>query len=190
MDPANGRPEPLDLLAGGRYEVAEVIGTGGMGEVRAGRDLRLGRDVAIKLLRADMASQPAIRERFEHEARLAARLLHPHVVAVFDSGEEAGVPYLVMERLSGRTLADEIASGPLDCEVVRVIGIQILDALDAAHTANLVHRDVKPGNVLVATPGSWKVGDFGIAKSLEASDPSLTVLGMIIGTPAYLAPER
>lgn len=167
-----------------------MLGRGGMGEVRAGHDQRLGRDVAVKVLRPDMAGDPAVRERFGHEARLAARLVHPHVVAVFDTGEHDGVPFLVMERLSGRTLADEIASGPLEAETVRAIGLQVLDALGAAHAAGLVHRDVKPGNVLAATPGNWKVGDFGIAKSIEVGDPGLTLAGLIVGTPAYLAPER
>ena len=195
MKPAGGSAagpggRGLSQLFAGRYEVGAVLGRGGMGEVRAGHDRRLGRDVAVKVLRPDMACDPAIRERFEHEARLAARLVHPHVVAVFDTGEHDGVPFLVMERLSGRTLADAIAAGPMDAETVRAIGVQILDALDAAHSAGLVHRDVKPGNVLAAAPGTWKVGDFGIAKSLEVGDPSLTLAGLIVGTPVYLAPER
>jgi serine/threonine-protein kinase len=191
MDAADGAPAPAAVrLLGGRYEVGAVIGRGGMGEVRAGLDRRLDRAVAIKLLRPDMAHQPDVRHRFEDEARLAARLAHPNVVAVFDTGEEAGVPYLVMERLSGRTLADEIEAGPMDCDAVRIAGLQILDALRAAHAAGLVHRDVKPGNVLVCTPGWWKVGDFGIAKSLDVSDQTLTVAGVVLGTPAYLAPER
>lgn len=161
-----------------------------MGEVRAGWDPRLNREVAIKLLRPDVAVQLAVRERFEAEARAAALLVHPHVVAVFDSGEEAGIPFLVMERLPGRTLADAIAEGPLDPAVVRAVGIQVLDALTAAHAAGLMHRDIKPANVLEAGPGNWKVGDFGIAKSIEAVDPGLTSTGLIVGTPAYLAPER
>jgi serine/threonine-protein kinase len=174
----------------GRYQVGKPLGRGGMGEVRAGWDPRLNRDVAIKLLRPDVAVQLAVRERFEAEARAAALLVHPHVVAVFDSGEEAGIPFLVMERLPGRTLADAIAEGPLDPAAVRSVGIQVLDALTAAHTAGLMHRDIKPANVLEAGPGNWKVGDFGIAKSIEAVDPGLTSTGLIVGTPAYLSPER
>lgn len=180
---------PSGRRIAGRYEVAEVIGRGGMGEVRAGRDHRLERDVAIKILRTDV-TQPDTRRRFEDEAKLAARLVHPHVIAVFDSGEDDGVPYLVMERLSGRTLADDIATGPLDGEAVCDLGLQILDALGAAHAAGFIHRDVKPGNVLAAGPGWWKLGDFGIAKSHAVSDPSLTVVGMVVGSPAYMAPER
>lgn len=183
-------PSPAPERVGERYEVGEGLGRGAMGEVRAGFDQRLGREVAIKFLRSDMAGQPSIRERFEEEARSAARLVHPHIVAVFDTGEEDGVPYLVMERLSGRTLVDEIRSGPMACEAVHTMGLQMLDALGAAHDAGLVHRDVKPGNILAAGPDSWKIGDFGIAKSLQVGNSDLTMTGMILGTPAYLAPER
>ena len=177
-------------MLGGRYELGEPIGRGGMGEVRAGKDLRLHRDVAVKMLRPEIAADPLARQRFEAEARLAARLVHPHVVAVFDCGEDAGIPFLVMERLGGPTLADTIRVGPMDPDAVRTLGTEVLSALAAAHTAGLIHRDIKPTNVLAAGPGNWKLGDFGIAKSLEVTDPSLTSTGMIIGTPAYLAPER
>jgi serine/threonine-protein kinase len=111
-------------------------------------------------------------------------------VAVFDSGEEAGIPFLVMERLAGTTLADVIAVGPLSFTSVRELGLQIVDALGAAHGEGLIHRDVKPRNVMAAGEGCWKVGDFGIAKSLEVADQGLTKTGMIVGTPLYLAPER
>jgi len=161
-----------------------------MGEVRAARDLRLERDVAVKLLHPDLAAQPTVRERFEAEARAAARLVHPHVVSVFDSGEDAGVPFLVMERLSGRTVGDAISEGPMDPGDVRELGIQVLEALAAAHAAGLIHRDIKPANILAAGPGRWKVGDFGIAKSVQDVDRSLTSTGLIIGTPLYLPPER
>jgi serine/threonine protein kinase len=191
MDTVPGPPpSPAPERVGERYEVGEGLGRGAMGEVRAGFDQRLGRQVAIKFLRSDMAGQPSIRERFEEEARSAARLVHPHIVAVFDTGEENGVPYLVMERLSGRTLVDEIQGGPMACEAVHIMGLQMLDALGAAHNAGLVHRDVKPGNILAAGPDSWKIGDFGIAKSLQVGNSDLTMTGMILGTPAYLAPER
>lgn len=186
--PVDSVGSPVTL--GGRYRLGECLGRGGMGEVRAGRDLRLERDVAVKLLRSEMASQPTVRQRFEVEARAAASLVHPHVVAVFDSGEESGVPFLVMERLDGRTLAEAIDDGPMEPGAVRQLGLQILSALGAAHAAGLIHRDIKPANVLAAGPGNWKVGDFGIAKSLEANDPALTSTGLIVGTPAYLAPER
>jgi serine/threonine protein kinase len=173
----------------GRYELGEVIGRGGMGEVRAGTDRRLGRPVAVKLLRADLADDPEIRARFEGEARAAARLSHPNVVGVFDTGEDDGRPFIVMERLPGETLADEIARGPLAPESARRMGTQMLAALQVAHDAEICHRDVKPGNVLRADDDVWKVADFGIAKSTEAA-VDLTATGGLIGTPAYLAPER
>ncbi len=171
-----------------RYELVEVVGRGGMGEVWAARDLRLGRSVAVKLLSGHMASEAGVRERFEAEARSAARLSHPNVVQVFDSGEHDGIPYLVMELLPGRTLADEVALGSLDPEAVRRIGMEVLGALEASHAAGILHRDIKPGNVLLAADGRAKVGDFGIAKSTEGLN--LTSTGMIVGTAAYLAPER
>lgn len=178
------------LVLGGRYQLGEELGRGGMGVVRAGVDLRLQRDVAVKLLHSELAAQPGIRDRFEVEARAAASLVHPHVVAVFDSGEEGGIPFLVMERLAGRTLADAIDAGPMDPGAVRELGLQVIDALSAAHASGLIHRDIKPANVLAAGPGNWKVGDFGIAKSVELTDPGLTSTGLVVGTPAYLAPER
>lgn len=173
---------------GGRYELVEVVGRGGMGEVWAGRDLRLGRSVAVKLLSPTMTSEPGVRERFDEEARSAARLSHPNVVLVFDSGEHEGTPYLVMELLPGRTLAHEVALGPLDPERVRRIGIEVLGALAASHQAGILHRDIKPGNVLLTADDTAKLGDFGIAKSTEGLN--LTSTGMIVGTAAYLAPER
>ncbi|HET9078334.1 MAG TPA: serine/threonine-protein kinase [Acidimicrobiales bacterium] len=178
------------LLCGGRYELGPVIGRGGMAEVRSGRDTRLDRPVAVKFLRPEMAHQPGVRSRFETEARLAARLSHPHVVAVYDSGETDGVPFIVMERLPGQTLHDRLRSGPLPVAEVRTMAIQVLGALQAAHDAGILHRDIKPGNVMVAAGGGWKVGDFGIAKALEVDQQDLTATGLLIGTPAYLAPER
>jgi eukaryotic-like serine/threonine-protein kinase len=172
-----------------RYELGDVVGRGGMGEVRAATDVRLHRKVAVKLLRADLAEIDEVRSRFEGEARAAAALVHPNVVAVFDAGEEDGAPYIVMELLPGRTLADELAGGPLSTPEVYDLAVSLLGALEAAHHAGIVHRDVKPGNVLRAAGGAWKVADFGIAKVAEAAG-DLTMTGMTIGTPAYLAPER
>lgn len=176
------------MMLADRYELLEVVGRGGMGEVWAGRDLRLGRSVAVKLLSATMASEAGVRERFEAEARSAAGLSHPNVVLVFDSGEHDGTPYLVMELLPGHTLADEVALGRMDPERVRRIGIEVLGALAASHQAGVLHRDIKPGNVLLTADDTAKVGDFGIAKSAEGLN--LTSVGMIVGTAAYLAPER
>ncbi len=174
---------------GGRYRLGERIGHGGMGEVFAAHDLRLDREVALKLLRSDLAEQDGMRERVVAEARLAARLTHPHVVGVLDTGEQDGRPFVVMERLSGRTLGDELADGPMPAERVRDVGLQVLRALAAAHGLGIVHRDVKPGNVLDAGVGTWKVADFGIAKWVHA-DETLTGTGELLGSPSYLAPER
>ena len=160
-----------------------------MGDVWAAHDLRLDRPVAIKLLRRDMAQVDEARRRFEGEGSAAAQLVDPHVVAIFDTGEGAGQPYIVMELLSGETLRDELRRGPLDAAQARAIADQLLAALTAAHHAGIVHRDIKPGNVLRAGPTSWKLADFGIAKSLEAA-ADLTTTGLVPGTPAYLAPER
>jgi serine/threonine protein kinase len=181
-------PYPPTLIAG-RYRIGEVIGRGGMGEVRAAIDERLNRGVAVKILRTDLAEIDEVRRRFEGEALAAAALTHPNVVAVFDAGEEDGAPYIVMERLSGRTLADELATGPLSGWEVDDLAVSVLAALEAAHNAGIVHRDVKPGNVLRGVDGPWKVADFGIARSAEAAG-DITAAGVMIGTPAYLAPER
>lgn len=178
---------PIEVIDG-RYELGAVIGRGAMGEVRSGRDVRLGREVAVKFLRPDLAAAADVRSRFEDEARAAARLSHSAIVTVFDSGEWEGVPYLVMECLPGRTLADELADGPLAAERVRAIGVEVAGALATAHDLGVIHRDVKPGNILLTDSGAVKLADFGIAKSTEALD--LTLTGMIVGTPAYLAPER
>ena len=176
-------------LVGGRYRLDRPLGRGGMAAVWAGRDLRLRRPVAIKVLRADLADLDEARARFESEARAAARLVHPHIVAIFDTGEAHGLPFIVMEMLSGKTLHDQVRDGPLPAPAVRTLGVQVLDALTAAHDAGIVHRDVKPGNVLQAGPESWKLADFGIAR-IMAADSDLTSTGLVPGTPAYLAPER
>jgi eukaryotic-like serine/threonine-protein kinase len=174
---------------GGRYQLGDRLGAGGMGEVFVAHDLRLDREVALKLLRADLAQQAGMRERVVAEARLAARLTHPHVVGVLDTGEQDGRPFVVMERLSGRTLRDELAGGPMPPERVRDVGLQVLRALAAAHELGIVHRDVKPGNILDAGVGTWKVADFGIAKWVHAEE-TLTGTGELLGSPSYLAPER
>lgn len=180
-----------ERVLGGRYRIEHTLGQGGMADVYAAHDERLDRPVAVKVLRPGLASDAGVRDRFETEARSAARLSHPNVVAVFDTGEHGGVPYLVMERLPGQTLADRIQAGNLDMAwVLRAAG-DVLRALGAAHAAGIVHRDVKPGNILIGADGCAKVADFGIAKSVEAStqgDPTMT--GVLLGTPAYLAPER
>ena len=179
----------------GRYEIGAVLGRGGMAEVRAGWDLRLGRAVAVKTLLPGLSEQPIIRQRFDGEARAAARLAHPNAVAVFDVGEEEGVPFLVMEQVVGPTLEEEMRRGPLDAIRLRRLGEELLGALGAAHSAGLVHRDVKPANVLLAPDGSAKMADFGIAKAVideDATAPHVnhTTAGQVMGTMAYMAPER
>lgn len=172
-----------------RYRLGEPLGRGGMADVVAGFDERLRRDVAVKLLRPELAARDDVRARFEAEARSAAKLVHPNVVAVFDSGEHEGTPFLIMERLSGETLADHIDGPSADPEWVARVGADVLAALTAAHEAGVVHRDVKPGNVLFDAHGRAKVADFGIAKSLEDFD-DVTATSHVLGTPAYIAPER
>ncbi|MGH9072835.1 MAG: serine/threonine-protein kinase, partial [Acidimicrobiales bacterium] len=187
---AGGTTGPVVLA--GRYRLGRRLGRGGMADVYDAVDVRLGRPVAVKVLRAELAADAGFRARFEAEARSAARLAHPHVVAVHDTGEDGDHPWIVMERLPGRTLADDISSGPLDEEAAREVALQVLDALGSAHAAGLVHRDVKPANILWADGGGVKVADFGIAKGAEPPGGSgdLTATNLLLGTPAYLAPER
>ena len=176
--------EPL----AGRYELQGLLGRGGMAEVHDGWDTRLNRAVAIKLLHPTVSTDADARRRFEDEARAAASLNHPNIVAVHDCGEHRGAPFIVMERLPGRTLADEIAVGPMPPQRVRAMLYDVLGALATAHRAGIVHRDVKPGNVLLTqSGGAVKVADFGIAKTAGAAH---TAAGQIVGTMAYMSPER
>ena len=160
---ANGRPGAV--LGGGRYEVRGVLGRGGMAEVRDGWDVKLRRPVAIKLLNSGTGALPESRLRFETEARAAARLTGRHVVVVHDVGEDDGLPFIVMERLPGVSLADHIARGPLPPAFVQVVLDCVLGALVEAHNAGILHRDVKPGNILFTATGEPKLADFGIAKT-------------------------
>ncbi|HYN99654.1 MAG TPA: DUF2807 domain-containing protein [Actinomycetota bacterium] len=178
---------PDTVLLADRYELRGPLGRGGMGEVYDGWDHRLDRPVAIKMLNSQLAAQADVRTRFESEARAAARLSNPKVVGVFDTGEHDGIPFIVMERLPGRTLADEIGRGPLPEERVRAVLLDMLEALGFAHRAGILHRDVKPSNVLLTDDGTAKLADFGIAKM---AGQNLTQTGNFVGTAAYLAPER
>lgn len=171
----------------GRYELRGVLGCGGMAEVRDGWDTRLDRAVAIKLLHPALNAQPGIRRRFEHEARSAAALSHPNIVSVYDCGDDRGRPFIVMERLPGNTLHDDIAQGPLPPKRVGTVLDEVLAALTAAHAAGVLHRDIKPGNILVSFDGLMKVADFGIAKTAGADH---TMTGQVVGTMAYMSPER
>jgi serine/threonine-protein kinase len=173
---------------GGRYRMGALLGTGGMGEVWAARDLLLDRAVAVKLIGGALAGDGRAAERLRREARAAARLDHPNIARVLDLGEHDGRPYLVMELLEGESLAARIDRvGPMPpAEAARIVAA-VADALEAAHHAGVVHRDVKPGNVFLTSTGAVKVLDFGIASA--AGDAALTT-GDLIGTAAYLAPER
>lgn len=185
---------------GDRYEVGEVIGRGGMAEVHEGRDIRLGRRVAIKILRPDLARDPAFQARFRREAQSAASLNHPNIVAVYDTGEDvlAGegadaivVPYIVMEYVDGMTLRQLLASGRrLLPERALEITAGVLSALDYAHRHGIVHRDIKPGNVMLTRTGDVKVMDFGIARALGDNTGTMTAASAVMGTAQYLSPEQ
>ncbi len=174
-------------LLGGRYEMRGVLGRGGMAEVRDAWDTAAGRPVAIKLLYPGYDTHPDYLRRFWAEAEAAAALNHPNIVAVYDRGLHRGAPYLVMQRLSGRSLADLIAQGPVRQEYVRTMLTEVLSALAAAHAAGILHRDIKPANILLGEDGHVKVADFGLAKGL---DTYRTETGQIMGTMAYMSPER
>jgi eukaryotic-like serine/threonine-protein kinase len=172
----------------GRYRLVRRIGAGGMGEVWEADDVVLGRRVALKVLAQELADDERATRRFVREARATARLTHPNVARVYDFGRDGGVPYLVMELLEGNTLADRPAGGPLPPgEAARICAV-VADALDAAHGRGIVHRDVKPGNVLLTPAGEVKVMDFGIA---AAADETHSTTGSgVYGTAAYISPER
>jgi serine/threonine-protein kinase len=174
-----------------RYTRRHRIATGGMGEVWLAHDEVLHRDVAVKYLKREYADDQGFRTRFLNEARHAAALLHPGIATVFDFGEselEDGLPYLVMEFVDGRPLSDLVADGPLDPERARDLVGQAAEALAVAHATGLVHRDVKPGNLLVTDDDTVKITDFGIARAGDGL--ALTETGQLIGTPSYLSPEQ
>jgi eukaryotic-like serine/threonine-protein kinase len=177
-----------DRRLGGRYRMEAPLASGGMGEVWAARDLLLDRAVAVKVLGGALAGDGRAAERLRREARAAARLEHPNIARVLDLGEQEGRPYLVMELLEGESLAARVdrAGAMAPAEASRVVAA-VADALEAAHRAGVVHRDVKPGNVFLTSDGEVKVLDFGIASAV--GDAAITT-GDLLGTPAYLAPER
>ncbi|WP_460496557.1 Stk1 family PASTA domain-containing Ser/Thr kinase, partial [Glycomyces tarimensis] len=178
-------------LLGGRYEIGEVVGYGGMAEVHRGRDLRLGRDVAVKLLRADLSRDESFLVRFRREAQNSASLNHPNIVAVFDTGEEHGIPYMVMEFVTGRTLKEVLMEeGRFDPVVACEIVADMCSALDFSHKHHIIHRDVKPGNVMLSDTSQVKVMDFGIARALASGQATMTQTSAVIGTAQYLSPEQ
>jgi hypothetical protein len=180
----------------GPYEILALLGAGGMGVVYRARDARLNRDVALKVLAAGMADDPGRLQRFEQEARAAATLNHPNVMAVFDLGVEDGTPYIVSELLEGQTLRDLLGRGALTVRTATTLAIQVAHGLAAAHAKGIVHRDLKPENVFVTADGRAKVLDFGIAKiTAPASDETThlspgTIAGQVLGTAGYMAPEQ
>ncbi len=183
-------------LLGGRYQVGELLGYGGMAEVHKGRDLRLGRDVAIKMLRTDLARDDTFQLRFRREAQNAASLNHPAIVAVYDTGEEQGatgesLPYIVMEFVNGRTLKEVLATeGRIMPRRALEITAEIAAALDFSHRHGIIHRDIKPGNVMLTQNGQVKVMDFGIARALASGASTMTQTSAVIGTAQYLSPEQ
>ena len=177
-------------VVGDRYELGGLLGSGGMGQVWRAYDRRLGRSVALKLLSIDVPD-PRSRQRFSREAQAAASFSHPNAVTVYDFGEEDNRPYIVMELVEGSTLADLLAErGSLPGPEAGSIAEQVLDALGAAHRKGLVHRDVKPSNVLLTPDGRVKLADFGIAKAVGGAASGLTATGEVLGTPHYLSPEQ
>src|ERR1700731_2139748 len=195
----------------GPYEIMTPLGAGGMGEVYRARDTRLDRTVALKILRAQLSSDPARKQRFEREAKTISSLNHPHICTLHDIGSQDGVDYLVMECVEGETLAKRLEKGPLPLKQVLKYGAQIADALDKAHRSGVVHRDLKPGNIMLTASGA-KLLDFGLAKpavagtsatqtsaplfsaAMTLSSPSplspLTTSGAVVGTVQYMAPEQ
>ncbi|MEV8634765.1 serine/threonine-protein kinase [Streptosporangium sp. NPDC051023] len=179
----------MTALLGGRYRPLGRIATGGMGEVWRAKDELLGREVAVKLLRRHVATDPAFRDRFRMEARIAARLADPRIAQVFDYGEADDVAYLVMELVPGESLASILArDGALGSEVTLEVVHQTAKGLRAAHGAGIIHRDIKPGNLLVTGTGVIKITDFGIARALEMAP--VTQTGTVLGTAQYLSPEQ
>ncbi|WP_328293868.1 Stk1 family PASTA domain-containing Ser/Thr kinase [Kineococcus sp. NBC_00420] len=191
---------PAPRVLGGRYEVGSLLGRGGMAEVHVARDTRLGRMVAVKLLRSDLARDPSFQARFRREAQAAAGLNHPSIVAVYDTGADTTVepgggrvelPWIVMEYVEGRTLRDMLRTDhPLAIEECLSITEGILNGLEYSHRMGIVHRDIKPANVMITPAGEIKVMDFGIARAVSDSSATLTQTSAVMGTAQYLSPEQ
>src|SRR5215469_13567664 len=182
----------------GPYEVVAPLGARGMGEVYRARDTRLGRDVAVKILPKELSADAARKQRFEREAKTISALNHPHICVLHDVGNQDGLDYLVMECVQGETLAKRLEKGPLALEQVLKYGAQIAEALDKAHRSGVVHRDLKPGNIMLTAAGA-KLLDFGLAKpiapltselTLTAMSSPVTEAGVVVGTFQYMSPEQ
>ncbi|WP_461169756.1 Stk1 family PASTA domain-containing Ser/Thr kinase [Arthrobacter sp. Z1-15] len=182
-----------------RYEIAELIGRGGMADVYLGRDIRLGRSVAIKVLRPDLARDPLFQSRFRREAQAVAGLNHPAIVSVYDTGDQESpgsspddvrLPFIVMEYVPGRTLRDLVKAGEISIDKAVEYILGVLSALEYSHRSGIVHRDIKPANVMVTADGGVKVMDFGIARAMADSAATMTQTQAVIGTAQYLSPEQ
>jgi serine/threonine protein kinase/beta-lactam-binding protein with PASTA domain len=199
-DTTIGQGVPAPRVLGGRYEVGALLGRGGMAEVHVARDTRLGRNVAVKLLRSDLARDPSFQARFRREAQAAAGLNHPSIVTVYDTGAEqttephggrVDLPWIVMEYVEGRTLRDMLRTDhPLAIEECLSITEGVLAALEYSHRMGIVHRDIKPANVMITPAGEVKVMDFGIARAVSDSSATLTQTSAVMGTAQYLSPEQ
>jgi serine/threonine protein kinase len=196
----------MSLVAGtrlGPYEILSPLGSGGMGEVWRARDIKLGRDVALKILPEVFATDAERLARFKREAQVLASLNHPHIGTIHGFEESNGLQALVLELVEGPTLADRVAQGPIPLDEALPIARQIAEALEAAHEQGIVHRDLKPANIKLRPDGTVKVLDFGLAKAMEPvgsvpnvsqsptlTTPAMTQAGMILGTAAYMSPEQ
>ena len=196
---AIGTPTQAERILSGRYRVDALIGRGGMASVYRGYDLTLGRTIAIKILRSDLAQDNTFRTRFRLEAQAASRMAHPSIVRVYDAGEDldddgAGgtthTPYIIMELVRGRLLKDVIAAGPVSADDAAGYIDGILEALEYSHRAGVVHRDIKPANVMVDDDGQIKVMDFGIARAVSDTSATVAETTTILGTAAYFSPEQ
>lgn len=187
-------------LAGGRYQLGQLVGRGGMAEVHVATDTRLGRTVAVKIMRADFATDSIFLERFRREAHSVAQMNNPNIVNIYDSGEETvttetgeieHLPYLVMEYVKGQTLRDILkVNGALSQRDAEQVMMGVLNALEYSHRMGIIHRDIKPGNIMISEQGVVKVMDFGIARAIDDSAATMTQSQGVVGTAQYLSPEQ